>query len=43
MGHKQLKCLKKNTYLACNNYHKQQQVPFVIYADFESMTEKVQS
>lgn len=25
------------------NYHKQLQVPFVIYADFEAITEKVQS
>ena len=29
--------------LKFNNFHKQQVVPFVIYADFEAITKKVQS
>ena len=33
---------KGNNILKFNNFHKQQAVPFVIYADFETMTEKVQ-
>ena len=28
--------------LKFNNFHKQQAVPFVIYADFEAITKKVQ-
>ena len=28
--------------LKFNNFHKQQMVPFVIYADFEAITKKVQ-
>ena len=28
--------------LKFNNFHKQQAVPFVIYADFEAITEKIQ-
>lgn len=32
---------KDNNILAFNNFHKQQQVPFVIYADFEAITEKI--
>ena len=31
----------KNT-LEFQNYHKQMPVPFVIYADFEAITEKIQ-
>ena len=33
---------KDNNILKFNNFHKQQPVPFVIYADFEAITEKVQ-
>ena len=33
---------KDNNVLKFNNFHKQQAVPFVIYADFEAITEKVQ-
>ena len=33
---------KYNNILKFNNFHKQQPVPFVIYADFEAITEKVQ-
>ena len=33
---------KDNNLLKFNNFHKQQAVPFVIYADFEAITEKVQ-
>ena len=32
---------KDNNILKFNNFHKQQQVPFVIYADFEAITEKI--
>ena len=32
---------KKNKILKFNNYHKQQAVPFVIYTDFEAITEKI--
>ena len=32
---------KDNNILKFNNFHKQQQVPFVIYSDFEAITEKV--
>ena len=31
-----------NNILKYNNFHKQQAIPFVIYADFEAITEKVQ-
>ncbi|KAL9971514.1 hypothetical protein ACROYT_G017685 [Oculina patagonica] len=34
---------KDNNTLKFNNFHKQQQVPFVIYADFEAITEKISS
>ena len=33
---------KGNNILKYENFHKQQPTPFVIYADFEAMTEKVQ-
>ena len=33
---------KGDNILKFNNFHKQQPVPFVIYSDFESITEKVQ-
>ena len=33
---------KDNNILKFNNYHKQQPTPFVIYADFEAITEKIQ-
>ena len=33
---------KENNILKFENYYKQQQVPFVIYADFESILEKIQ-
>ena len=33
---------KNNNILKFNNFYKQQAVPFVIYADFEAITEKVQ-
>ena len=33
---------KDNNILKFNNFHKQQPVPFVIYADFEAVTEKIQ-
>ena len=33
---------KTNNILKFNNFHKQQTVPFVIYADFEAITEKIQ-
>ena len=33
---------KDNKILKFNNFHKQQPVPFVIYADFEAITEKIQ-
>ena len=32
---------KKNNILKFENYHKQLQVPFVIYADFETITKKI--
>ena len=32
---------KDDNILKFNNFHKQQQVPFVIYADFEAITEKI--
>ncbi|KAL9979362.1 hypothetical protein ACROYT_G017015 [Oculina patagonica] len=32
---------KDNNILKFNNFHKQQAVPFVIYADFEAITEKI--
>ena len=32
---------KDNNTLKFNNFHKQQPVPFVIYADFEAITEKI--
>ena len=32
---------KDNNILKYNNFHKQQPVPFVIYADFEAITEKI--
>ena len=32
---------KNNNTLKFNNFHKQQPVPFVIYADFEAITEKI--
>ena len=34
---------KDNNILKYNNFHKQQPVPFVIYADFEAITEKISS
>ena len=34
---------RNNNTLKFNNYHKQQPVPFVIYADFEAITEKISS
>ena len=34
---------KSNNILKFNNFHKQQPVPFVIYADFEAITEKISS
>ena len=34
-------CYKNNNILKYNNFHKQQPVPFVIYADFEAITEKI--
>ena len=33
---------KDNNILKFNNFHKQQPVPFVVYADFEAITEKIQ-
>ena len=33
---------KDNNTLNFNNFHKQQPVPFVIYADFEAITERIQ-
>ena len=33
---------KNNNILKFSNFHKQQAVPFVIYADFEAITEKIQ-
>ena len=33
---------KTNNILKFNNFHKQQPVPFVTYADFEAITEKIQ-
>ena len=42
MGKKLLKCLKKSKNMfKINNYYKQLPIPFVIYADFEAITEKV--
>ena len=32
---------KGNNILKCNNFHKQQPVPFVIYADFEAIIKKI--
>ena len=34
---------KDNNILKFNNFHKQQPVPFVIYGDFEAITEKIQA
>ena len=33
---------KDNNILRFNNFHKQQPIPFIIYADFEAITEKIQ-
>ena len=33
---------KDNNILKFNNFHKQQSMPFVIYADFEAITERIQ-
>ena len=42
-GQQAIKILKKdNNILKFNNFRKQMPVPFVIYADFEAITEKVQ-
>ena len=32
---------KENNTLKFQNFHKQMSVPFVIYADFEAITEKI--
>ena len=32
---------EKNNVLKFENFHKQQAVPFVIYADFEAITKKI--
>lgn len=38
------RCLKKNNnILKFDNFHKQLPVPYVIYADFEVITEKIQT
>lgn len=34
---------KNNNILKFDNFHKQLPVPFVIYADFEVITEKIQT
>ena len=36
-----LKMLKKGSKVKFTNFHKKLPVPFVIYADFEAITEKV--
>ena len=33
---------KKGSFVKFENYHKQLPIPFVIYADFEAITEKIQ-
>ena len=40
-GEQAIKMPNKNNTLKFNNFHKQQPVPFVIYADFEAITEKI--
>ena len=42
-GKQAIKMPKKGDKVYFKNHHKQQSVPFVIYADFEAITEKVQS
>ena len=41
-GKQAIKMPQKGDKVFFKNYHKQQSVPFVIYADFEAITEKVQ-
>ena len=41
-GKQAIKMPQKGDKVYFKNYHKQQSVPFVIYADFEAITEKVQ-
>ena len=41
MGNKPLKCQNLDQKIAFKNYRKQLPAPFVIYADFEAITEKV--
>ena len=40
-GEQAVKMPKKSSKVQFQNFHKQMQVPLVIYADFETMTEKV--
>ena len=42
-GKQAIKMPQKGDKVYFKNYHKQQSVPFVIYADFEAITEKVES
>ena len=41
-GEQAIKMPEKGETVYLKNHHKQQAVPFVIYADFEALTEKVQ-
>jgi len=43
MVNKRLKCPKKGSAITFKNYHKQLPVPFVIYADFEAITQTIDS
>lgn len=43
MGNKQSRCETKVKKIIFKHYQRQLQAPFVIFADFEAITEKVQS
>ena len=42
-GKQSIKMPKKNSFVKFENFHKQLPVPFVIYADFEAITQKIDS
>ena len=42
-GKQSIKMPEKNTFVKFENFHKQLPVPFVIYADFEAITQKIDS
>ena len=40
-GHQTIKIPEKGSKIKFENYHKQCKVPFIIYADFEAITQKI--